>query len=616
MKGRLVTSFAFETSGIYRLSRPDHVWDRLIEGTYKRLGLISGKLGLISGKRPSATAAALTGFVLVSLGNRHWTQATVRKVIAAAARQQTLLDWYLLDASEAASLVTLHGYDAEHAAYAVIAQTLRMRDLLMLAGVSCGRIHLVSHLDCDTQFAESFARVRSAYAVNRRFASAVRNQVFSNLQPKLRTVGICNNRDPRLDNLVEYMLRELALKAVLARSGTKCEFALKPEMPIWTRLAQGKFNGLDTFANIALHHETVEPIGELASIAVKDISYVRPGSAKSGDPTGPKGIQDVSFAARGAVAIIGPSGAGKTTLLRALAGHIPANGSILLAGKDVSHLPPERRGVVTVFQDFGLFPHLSGLENIMEGARRLARTANESRFLASQYLRDLSIDHCAARLPRAMSGGEQQRTAIARALMAEPELLLLDEPTAALDQLQRDGLKIVINRLRIDRPELSIVLVSHDLDFALSVADFVGVMDAGLLIAFGKPEALLARPGTSRVAAILGGYNVCLGKLRADGNFAAAPLPLLKPGAADYGGQVGLIPHDAVMLHPADGEPNGRAVLAALTHVGAIARFSLRLGEQTELNGIVPRRSIPAGLTVGSEIPFWIVQDSVSVVHE
>ncbi|WP_081798909.1 ATP-binding cassette domain-containing protein [Novosphingobium resinovorum] len=605
MKGHSMTSLALKTSGIFGLLRPDRALERLVAGTSKRLRLMA---------RTNATVA--NGYVLASLGNRHWTLATVLRVIGTAARQQTLLDWYLLDASEAASLVTLHGYDAEGAARAVIAQTLRMRDLLLRAGIARDRIHLVSHLDNHPRFAESLERVRSAYAANRRFAGAVRNQVFSNLQPKLRRVGICNNRDPRLESLVEYLLRELALKTALARSGAESEFALKPEMPVWAELAQGAFAGLETFADIALHHETVVPADNAAPLTVENISYVRSGSAKTGDPSGPNGIHDVSFEAHGVVAIVGPSGAGKTTLLRALAGHLTAKGAIRLAGKDVSILPTERRGIVTVFQDFGLFPHLSGLENIVEGAHRLNRTVEECRWLAARYLRDLDIEHCAARLPRAMSGGEQQRTAIARALMAEPDLLLLDEPTAALDQLQRDGLKLVVQRLRIDRPELPIVLVSHDLDFALSVADHVGVMDAGRLLAFDRAEALLARPGSSRVAQILGGHNVLRGELGADGSFAVASLPVLKPGAADAGGPVGLIPYDAVMLHPAVGEPGARAVLTALTAVGAVARFSLRLDDQTELVGVAPKRSLPTGLAVGSEIPFWIAQDSASVVRE
>jgi len=567
---------------------------------------------------PPATSAS-SAYVLVSLGSSRWTSESIRKVEQTALRSGRLLHWYLLDASEASSLVLLQGLALEDATVAVKRQVLRFRGMLARASVDPARIHLASDLSSLDGFEAAAKTVREAYDTNGRFAGAVRNQVFSNLQPVLRRVGIVQNRDPRLDSLVDYLLRELAIKISLADAGRGFEYALKPEMPIWTAMIGGTFAGLESVTSLVLEHEVVSSDEERDPLEIENLSYTSREGRVVGDMSRPNVLHGIGFAARGVVAIVGPSGAGKTTLLRAIAGHIAARGPIRLNGKDVSSLPVERRNIVTVFQDFGLFPHLTGLQNVVEGARRLpGLEETERRWLAEQHLRDLGIEHCAERLPRLMSGGEQQRVAIARALMAEPELLLLDEPTAALDQLQRESLRSLVQNLRSRRPDLPIVLVSHDRDFALSVADRLGVMDNGHLLAFGKPAELISRPPSSRVARILGNHNVVSGRVGSDGLFMA-DLPLL-PVKVDPSVQSGdwlaLVPHDAITLCPASGEAAGEATVISLADLGAMVRISLDVGGGEPLGAAVTRRSLPTGLDVGSKVTFGILKDSVVLVRD
>jgi putative spermidine/putrescine transport system ATP-binding protein len=541
----------------------------------------------------------------------------MRKVEESAASAGYLLDWYILDTAEEASLVTLKGLDPASAAMAVTAQAARMRSLAVRSGIVPVRIHFASDLAADATFARRLDLLREAYATDARFARAIRNQVFSNLQPKLRRIGITDNRHPRLEHLVDYLLRELAIKAVLSASGKQVEFGLKAEMPVWSKLIHGDFAGLEWFASLALRHETVSAEEDPAALLVDSLCCSSGQRGEIGPASRSFHLSGISFATRGVMAVVGPSGAGKTTLLRAIAGHIPTQGTIRLAGVDVSSWPAERRAVITVFQDFGLFPHLTGLQNVLEGGWRLVGRSKEgAQQLAMQQLRELNVEHCAAKRPDKMSGGEQQRVAIARALMADPELLLLDEPTAALDQLQRFSLEQLIRRLRATRPSLSIVLVSHDLDFALSVADQIGVMDAGRLLAVGAPGELISSPGSARIAEILGSHNLVHGSVGQDGNFLGdSGLIRLTPNQRLAAGRyVALVPHDAVQLCAARDEGTGSAILVSLRKVGGMARFSIRLTDGSELGGVAVSRSLLDHFEPGAEVPFAIASDAVSLV--
>ena len=204
------------------------------------------------------------------------------------------------------------------------------------------------------------------------------------------------------------------------------------------------------------------------------------------------------------VALLGPSGCGKTTLLRAIAGFLrPQSGRILFDGKPVDHLPPGRRQVGIVFQNYALFPHMSAAENVAYGlqARRVPRPDIGPRVAAA--LDAVQMAGFAERRPSQLSGGQQQRVSLARAIVTEPAVLLLDEPFAALDRALRLDLQLEIKRLQ-RRLGLTAVMVTHDQDEAMSMADRMAVMRAGRLEQVDAPAAVYDTPASRFVASFVG----------------------------------------------------------------------------------------------------------------
>lgn len=215
------------------------------------------------------------------------------------------------------------------------------------------------------------------------------------------------------------------------------------------------------------------------------------------------------------LALLGPSGCGKTTLLRTVAGFIRAEaGRVLVDGSAIDHLPPGRRGVGIVFQSYALFPHMSAAENVAYGleARRVPRAEIARKVEAA--LAAVRMERFADRRPRALSGGQQQRVALARALAIEPSILLLDEPFAALDRSLRLDLQLEIKRIQ-RRFGVTAVLVTHDQDEAMSMADRMAVMNGGQVEQVGPPAEVYDRPATAFVAGFVGTTNRLPGRVEA-----------------------------------------------------------------------------------------------------
>lgn len=205
-------------------------------------------------------------------------------------------------------------------------------------------------------------------------------------------------------------------------------------------------------------------------------------------------------------ALIGPSGCGKTTTLRMIAGlEHPSSGSILLGQQDITALPPHRRSINTVFQNYALFPHLNVAENVAFGPRR--RGVRRVDKAVAEMLDLVELGHCAKRTIDSLSGGQQQRVALARALINDPQVLLLDEPLGALDLKLRRQMQLELKRIQ-NETSVTFILVTHDQEEAMTMADAIAVMNSGRIEQVGSPKELYERPSSAFVANFLGQSNL------------------------------------------------------------------------------------------------------------
>jgi spermidine/putrescine transport system ATP-binding protein len=211
-------------------------------------------------------------------------------------------------------------------------------------------------------------------------------------------------------------------------------------------------------------------------------------------------------------ALLGPSGCGKTTTLRMVAGlETPTRGSITLAGQDITYAKPYRRPVNTVFQSYALFPHLDIHENVAFGLKR--RKVKDVDDQVRQMLDLVELESQARKKPAQLSGGQQQRVALARALINQPEVLLLDEPLGALDLKLRRQMQLELKRIQTE-VGITFIHVTHDQEEAMTMADTVAVMNAGVIEQMGAPEELYENPRTTFVANFLGQSNLIVGDIK------------------------------------------------------------------------------------------------------
>lgn len=205
--------------------------------------------------------------------------------------------------------------------------------------------------------------------------------------------------------------------------------------------------------------------------------------------------------------LLGPSGCGKTTLLRLIAGFdFPTSGEILLYGEDIAVLPPFKRPVNTVFQNYALFPHMTVGQNIAFGLEMLGKPKGEVKARVNDMLKLVRMDHLKDRLTSQISGGQQQRVALARALAPQPKVLLLDEPLSALDYKLRKEMQIELKRLQAETG-ITFIFVTHDQEEALTMSDRIAVMSAGHIRQIGTARDIYDHPADRFVADFIGETN-------------------------------------------------------------------------------------------------------------
>ena len=285
------------------------------------------------------------------------------------------------------------------------------------------------------------------------------------------------------------------------------------------------------------------------------------------------------------VALLGPSGCGKTTALRLLAGLEEADGGrIVIAGKDVTGLPANRRNIGMVFQAYSLFPHMVAWENVAFGLQMRHVSAVERKKRALEMLDLVGLARFANRYASQMSGGQQQRVALARALAIQPQVLLLDEPLSALDAKVRSRLRDEIRRVQLE-VGITTLFVTHDQEEALAIADRVGVMQSGKLEQLGPPTLVYSRPATPFVADFVGLTNRMQGTVRGGSvEVRGTSIPLVQPDVSD-GPAIALIRPEAVSIDGNGGTDEGPLVgtVIAVAFLGAVSRVTVDLGDTTVL---------------------------------
>jgi len=275
-------------------------------------------------------------------------------------------------------------------------------------------------------------------------------------------------------------------------------------------------------------------------------------------------LDDVSLAiADGSLTtLLGPSGSGKSTLLRIIAGlEVPDEGRVSINGQDATGVPPQQRGVGFVFQHYAAFRHMNVRDNVGFALRIRKRPKNEIRERVGELLRLVQLEGFADRYPSQLSGGQRQRMALARALAAEPRVLLLDEPFGALDARVRKELRAWLRRLHEEVP-VTTVLVTHDQEEAMDVADRVAVMNDGRIEQTGKPRDLYEHPANEFVMSFV--------------------------GPASRLGEGWIRPHDLEVRH----EPNGHSAEAKVervVHLGFEVRAELMLDDGRRVSAQVTR---------------------------
>ena len=309
------------------------------------------------------------------------------------------------------------------------------------------------------------------------------------------------------------------------------------------------------------------------------------------------------------VTFLGPSGCGKTTTLRMIAGfEFPTEVEILLNGEDISHLPPNLRPINTVFQRYALFPHLNVYDNVAFGLNLKKLPKNVIREKVEKVLEVVDLEGFEKRKISTLSGGQQQRIAIARAIVNEPDILLLDEPLGALDLKMRKEMQLELKSMH-ERLGITFIYVTHDQEEALTMSDKVVVMSDGMIQQTGTPEEIYNEPENAFVADFIGESNIFEGKMAASMTvgFCGAQFPCVDNVPKDTRVDVVVRPEDVIITRPGDGQIRG--VVDSAVFKGMYYEITAILSDDNEVVIQSTRNA-----RVGEEIGMRIDPDSIHVM--
>ena len=319
--------------------------------------------------------------------------------------------------------------------------------------------------------------------------------------------------------------------------------------------------------------------------------------------------------------LLGPCGAGKTLLLETIAGFWrPDEGEIWINGRDVTHIPPERRNVGFVYQEYGLFPHLSVKENISYGLRARGYSRKERERRVREVVEMLGIEELLDRGEvGSLSGGEKQKVALARALAVKPDVLLLDEPLHSLDYSSRERAYAMLKEVNRGL-NLTVIHVTHDYSEARALADRIGVMNNGQLVQVDRPEEVFDRPKTAFAARFLGVENLFKGKIkRNEGGLlvmkvGGLEVKALGGGEVDPGG-ICIRPEEVrVSREPLSLGNDFEGVVREISDRGAFIRVSVDVGDVRFISHLPRRDFLRSHLSVGERVYLGFSPESACVL--